>query len=340
MDIHKEMLYIFKNNIPLLDSSIVILPTVGNISAHAIKKGNKLRPNKREYLLLPYEFLAFLVGLIDGDGYIRINKTTKGYIALNLVLTLSLKDVSTLEYIYSVLKLGKITKYPDIKNPICKLVINRTDLQEVVFPLMIHHKLFFLTDSRKAQFDLAMFILQKDIKIYDEIPFLSCPGKACRGPLINYYTASRDNELSDLIHATYTGTDYLALPFFKNWLVGFTNAEGSFLIKKNNDCCFQLKQRIHIKLFEAFKTLFNTKRVIYIEKEKYAQFSVSSKKDIQEVVNFFSFSGLHPLIGLKSIQYFTWLASLRSSYRYHSLNLPSFANTKLPSITNCKGSPR
>jgi hypothetical protein len=80
-------------------------------------------------------------------------------------------------------------------------------------------------------------------------------------------------------------------------------ADGSFLMKENNDGCFQLKQRIHTELFEAFKLIFNTNRKIYIEKGLYNQFSVSSKADIQEVINFFSFSGLHPLIGLKGIQY-------------------------------------
>jgi hypothetical protein len=85
-----------------------------------------------------------------------------------------------------------------------------------------------------------------------------------------------------------------------------------------------LKQRIHINLFEAFRLLFNTKRNISIEKAtlKYAQFSVSSKLDIQNVINFFSFSGLHPLIGLKNIQYFKWISSLQNSSRYKNLNFP------------------
>ena len=162
-----EVLFLIKANLPVACT----IPTLGTVSVHALKGGNKIRVDKKEYLLIPYEFIAFLVGLIDGDGYIRINKTTKGYIALNLVIVLSLKDISTLEYIYSVLKLGKITKYPDIKNPTCKLVINRTDLQEVMFPLLKHHNVFFLTESRRAQFDLAMFILVKGIKLYDQIPY-------------------------------------------------------------------------------------------------------------------------------------------------------------------------
>jgi hypothetical protein len=262
-----------------------MLPTVGSVSSHALKKGRKLRLDKKEYLLIPYQFIAFLVGLIDGDGYIRINKTTKGYMSINLVIGLSLEDISTLEYINSVLKLGKITKNLDHKNPNCRLIINKTDLQEVIFPLLIHHNIFFLTETRRSQFDLAMYILNNNLKFFNQIP---------------------DNNLNYEVNFCLpkTALEYIKLPFFKNWLVGFTNAEGSFCIKINKDGCFQLKQRIHVELFEAFKLLFETKRVISIEKDKFAQFSVSSKKDIQTVINFFSFSGLHPLIGLKSIQYF------------------------------------
>ena len=116
--------------------------------------------------------------------------------------------------------------------------------------------------------------------------------------------------------------DYINLQFFNNWVVVFTTAEGSFFIKVNNDGCFQLKQRIHLELFEAFKLVFDTNRKIGTEKSLFNQFSVSSKKDIQTVINFFSFSGLHPLTGLKGIQYFNWLNNLRNSQRYNNLNFP------------------
>lgn len=72
--------------------------------------------------------------------------------------------------------------------------------------------------------------------------------------------------------------------------------------RRNNDGCFQLKQRVHTNLFEAFKLVFNTNRKINTT-NNYSQFAVSSKADIQNVIIFFSFSGLHPLVGLKYIQY-------------------------------------
>lgn len=57
--------------------------------------------------------------------------------------------------------------------------------------------------------------------------------------------------------------------------------------------------------------------------DNYCQFSVSSKSDVQKVINFFSFSGLHPLVGLKYIQYEKWLNNLKNSTRYKNLNYPN-----------------
>jgi hypothetical protein len=289
-----------------------VLPTIGTITPQALKKGRQLKLNKIEYLSIPYQFISFLVGLIDGDGYIQITKTTKGFITIKLVIGLSLDDLSTLEYIHSVLKLGKITIYKDHLNPICKLIINKTDLQEVVFPLLIHHNLFFLTYTRRNQFETAMHIFKNNLKNFENIPNIN--DILCNSNIFNLPFSERALPTS--------ASDYINLNFFRNWVVGFTNAEGSFLIKSNKDGCFQLKQRTHIQLFEAFKLLFETNRNIGFEKERFVQFSVSSKNDIQKVIDFFSFSGLHPLIGLKSIQYFKWLTNLQNSYRYKNLNFP------------------
>nr|YP_009763317.1 LAGLIDADG endonuclease [Metarhizium rileyi]QIS49095.1 LAGLIDADG endonuclease [Metarhizium rileyi] len=277
-----------------------ILPTIGNVHKNALKKFNSIL-NKKDYISIPSSFLAFLTGLIDGDGYIQITKTSKGFITMKLVISLHLKDISTLEYIHSNLKLGTISTYKDLLSPTCKLVINRTELQEVFFPLLVHNNIFFLTETRINQFNLAMHILINNIKLFNEIPLK-----------VNI------NDTAKLPENAY---DYTLLPFFKNWIVGFTCSEGSFLIKNNNEGCFQLKQRIHTNLFEAFKLIFKTNRKIDIT-NGYNQFGVSSKNDVQTVINFFSFEGLHPLLGLKYIQYIKWLNILKYSTRYNKLRYP------------------
>jgi len=301
-----------EENLTMLNAAIsTVLPTIGTINKHALKKGNKKRLDKREFLSIPYQFIAFITGLIDGDGYIQITRTTKGFITIKLVITVHLEDLSTLEYIHSVLKLGKITINRDHKSPNCSLKISRTDLQEVLFPLFLHHEIFFLTEVRRAQFNLAMFIFKEELKIYDKIPAFPC-----------FYEADNRKGIPVLFELPKTSIEYLNLDFFKHWIVGFTQAEGSFCVKSNKDGCFQLKQRIHVLLFEAFKLIFQTRRKIGTEKGMYNQFSVSSKTDLQTVINFFSFSGYHPLVGLKGIQYLNWLTTLRNSSRYSNLNFP------------------
>ena len=278
----------------------IIFSTIGNIHKNAIKKFNKILDEKY-YTSIPLPFISFLVGLIDGDGYIQITKSTKGFITIKLVISLHLNDLSTLQYIHSNLKLGKLNVYKDLKNPICKLVINRTELQKILFPLLLYHNIFFLTETRIKQFNLAMFIIKNDIRLFNEIPL----------------------KVDNIFELPKNAKDYILLHFFKNWIVGFTLAEGSFFIKANNDGCFQLKQRIHTNLFEAFKLLFNTNRKIDTTND-FSQFSLSSKSDIQTVIDFFSFQGLHPLIGLKYIQYTKWLLDLKNSARYNKLNYPKF----------------
>ncbi len=137
------------------------LETIGIVHKTAIKRGKfLLNIDKKEYLSIPFSFIAFLVGLLDGDGYIQISKTGKGYIAMKLVISLHLKDLTTLEYIKSVLNLGTINIYKDNKSPTCRLTINKTDLQEVFFPLLLYHNIYFLTNSRITQFNTAMYILK------------------------------------------------------------------------------------------------------------------------------------------------------------------------------------
>lgn len=247
--------------------------------------------SQAEYLCIPNSFLAFLIGFIDGDGYIGI-RNNRNNIQIYLSISLHLDDISVLNYIQSVLKLGKMYSYPDRKSPTVKLIFSKLELQEVLFPLILHHGFFFLTNTLRAQFNLAMYIIKNDLTKYSDIPPVA--------PVIQELPTSP--------------LEYANLSFFKDWIVGFVCSEGSFLIKKNNDGCFQIKQRLHILLFEAFKLVFNTDRKITVDKELYAQFGVSSKSDIQSVINFFSFSGYHSLVGRRLIEYLSWVEAFNSRY--------------------------
>lgn len=285
--------------ITLISKTGLTLPKIGELS-------DKSRVNLQKYLTvedylnIPDKFISFLVGFIDGDGYIGINKTGKNYVKISLAISIHLDDLSLLKYIQSVLKIGTIYTDFDKRSPMCRLVFNRSELQLVLFPLLKHHNIYFLTKNRRYQYNLAMEVFLQNIKYYNDLP-------------------KHSDIYNDL---PIESKDYLNLKFFNDWVVGFVEAEGSFLIKANKDGCFQIKQKLHHALFDAFILLFETSRKITIDKGLYLQLSVSSKKDIQNVINFFSFSGHHPLIGLKYISYLKWLNNLKLSERYQNLKFP------------------
>lgn len=273
------------------------LNVIGNVSSNARKSIRTISDDY--YINLSNAFLGMVVGLIDGDGYIHIGNSGKDWIKLNLVISMHERDLSLLTHIQNILKLGTITEYPKLN--ICKLIIYRTDLQEIFFPLLIKKNIFFLTKTRNEQYYKALYILQNNISKFSEI---------------NY------NENKNNTHVNLLPHEYINLHFFRNWLIGFIMAEGSFYIKKNKDACFSLKQRTHLELFESFKLLFNTNNKLYIEKNKYIQYVVSSKKNIQSIINFISFEGNYPLQGYKLIQYINWIEELKKSIRYSDLKLP------------------
>jgi hypothetical protein len=282
---------------------IFILPTFGNINPRALRKVVLRSQNDKLYALdIPYNFLSLLIGLIDGDGYLSITKTSAGYIRLGLIISLHPRDTELLEYVKSVIKIGRINFYPN--SNVVQYVVSRTDLQEVFIPLMQHHGLFFLTDTRRAQFDKLMYIIHNDIKLFSQLP---------DSTLITPFCAPLPSD----------PLGYTQLPFFSNWIVGFTLSEGSFYVKKNSSVNFSLRQRSHPILFEAFKIFFNTP-VKIDNHDGYSKFVVSSAKDIQTVINFFSNTpNIHPLIGYKFTQYCEWIKEIGDNPRYCHLTLPN-----------------
>lgn len=266
--------------------------TIGKVNESALR-GRKSRTYQEKQAFLSsisYDFMSMFIGLIDGDGYIAITKSGIDNIRMELILSVDIKDLKLLQHIQNVLKIGRVNEYPNLST--AKLVIGKVDLQELLFPLMFHYGLFFLTETRRKQFNLCIHLLENNITKFSSIPTL--------------------DTIKDLFSLPQSSIGYVNLPFFYNWIVGFTIAEGSFYIKSSGEYFFSLRQCSHSTLFEAFKLVFKTNRKIE-DDGKHMKFSVSSTKDLLNVVHFFSNSGLYSLQGLKATQYNNWLTSLKQN---------------------------
>ena len=171
------------------------MATIGKINVGSLRGRQARTEESKLYALsIPLDFLGMLVGFIDGDGYIAITKTTKGFISISLVIGLQGADRAILEYIKSVLLIGDINYLPATDT--VKYIINRTDLQEILFPLMVKQGLFFLTKTRRAQFNLALAILNSGVTLFKDIP----------NPV----------SITTYFPLPTTPSGYIALPFFFN----------------------------------------------------------------------------------------------------------------------------
>ena len=73
---------------------------------------------------------------------------------------------------------------------------------------------------------------------------------------------------------------------------------------------------------ESIYLMFKRSRAIYYSKNKVYLIRMSSVKDVQKVVNFFSFEDHYPLSRTKKDSYEIWLKALKESSRYKGLLLP------------------
>lgn len=135
-------------------------------------RGQQPLTDKSGYLGISSSFLSALAGLIDGDGYIAVTRTGKGYIEILLSISLDVRDQLLLQEIRDTLGFGRLAGpfFNRDGSTTVKIIFSRTELQELLFPLFIHHGIFFLTDTRRAQYQLALHVVTSQITKFDLIP--------------------------------------------------------------------------------------------------------------------------------------------------------------------------
>jgi hypothetical protein len=201
------------------------LPVIGVINWSKIHHG-RTQPLSQtivdKLLLIPYNVLARFVGIIDAEGTISINPDN-GYIRIFLKISMHSRDLGLLQEVReSMLNIGVIHRVD--ANGKVSWVISRTDLQEILFPLMIYHNLFFLVLARHTQYHLAIYVLETGLLQWT----------ALQAALLNIHTPTLPS----------TPAGFIALPIFNVWLVGFVIGDGSFHVKANLDACFSLSIRV------------------------------------------------------------------------------------------------
>jgi len=239
------------------------------------------------------------MGIVDGDGYIEIGPqkqynlsgVAKSTIRARLVIRLHSRDSSLLAYLSEVLGVGSISSLKSVNQT--RLIFSKKDLTTVIIPLIKKYDLQFLIANRRNQFSLLNYIIDNNIIHWDNV---------------NFTPSCSEFSIQDLLNFS----------FFANWVVGFTVAEGSFGVKGKGEAFYQIKQKgiENYNIIKAICVLIaNREPIIKADYTDSYQLTLSSKADVQKVVNFFSAFDTN-LCGYKLIQYNEWLNYLKTSNRY------------------------
>ena len=251
---------------------------------------------------------GYLVGLIEGDGWVSISKKGK-YLTYEIGLEMNIRDIQLLYKIKNALGVGKIKHIvrKGIKNNEINLVRynvrNKQHLREIIIPIIDKYPM--LTNK---QYDFLRFkeALLNDIIIFNDLPKYTRP----KEPL---------NSIENILNKHY----------FPAWLIGFIEAEGCFSIYKSKVnyinsyvASFDIAQTNSFEIIKAIKTYLNISGNIYKDKTNCFKLKKTSVRNIENVIKFIKNNPIR-LLGYKRLQYILFLKKLRKIPRYSkTINIP------------------
>ena len=249
-------------------------------------------------------FYQWLVGFTDGDGTFSISNQNNKW-SLAFKIGQSTYNLRVLHFIKKELGAGSIYVEKDKKFAHFR-IRDRYNLESIIFPIFDKYPLLTTKHFDYIKFKKVYNILcdntltkpEKDSFIFDIVN--SKPPLDYISPvwllnlqknieIINYESASKIMS--------------------KGWLIGFTEAEGSFyLVNKSNNRLvhgFEINQKLDKIVLLAIKYLLHIKTNVQHKKAGYYSISTTNSRAIENIIEYYK----NTMKGMKSVEYRIWSRS-------------------------------
>ena len=249
------------------------------------------------------EFNEWLVGVTDGDGTFHFRKTNKGVWSFTFKIGQSNYNLRLLYYIKSKLCVGSVS-VPNSKDNTAEFRIrNIQHIIQYVLPIFDMHPLLTSKHFHYNLFREAILIManpliskeQKD-KLITEIKSKSESG------IPTNYTSPAWQMIDNTVNSIQDAMKVMS----KSWLIGFTEAEGSFYIVKKDPQrlthAFEITQKLDVIVLEAIAKILQIK---VTTKKTYNTVVATGYKDIQFIVKYYN----KTMKGMKALEYRIWARS-------------------------------
>jgi hypothetical protein len=255
-------------------------------------------------------FFEWLVGVTDGDGTFYFAKTKKGVWTFTYKIAQSKYNLRLLYYIKSNLGVGSVS-VPNSKDNTAEFRIR--NIQHIIqYILPIFDKYPLLTSK---YFSYSLF--KKAILIMND----SSLSKEAKDQLISEIKSQSlpDNYISPAwkdVNNTVSSVSDVTKIMSKSWLIGFSEAEGSFYLVKKGPMrlshAFEITQKLDRIVLEAIALIFGIK---VTQKKTYFTVVTTNSKAISRIIDYY----FKTMKGMKALEYRIWARSFNKEKDFESM---------------------
>ena len=269
-----------------------IMTNSSETTRSAFQRGNtKYCASEQDY--------QWLVGVTDGDGTFYFNSTCKGGWTFTYKVAQSSYNLRILHHIKKLIGVGSVSVPKD--NNAEYRVLDIKHIIQYILPIFDTFPLLTSKHFNYIKFKEAILIINDTSLTKEQKHILISTIKMQVMPS-DYYSPAWS-----IINNIVTSKLDAMKVINKSWIIGFTEAEGSFYIVLKEagrlTHVFEITQKLDIIVLQAISIILDIK---VVHKKTYNTAIAISQKDLINVVHYF----FNTIKGMKSLEYRIWSRSI------------------------------
>uniref|UniRef100_UPI0023F26224 homing endonuclease n=1 Tax=Leptographium procerum TaxID=100367 RepID=UPI0023F26224 len=255
--------------------------------------------NKSKYSENKDNFHQWLVGFTDGDGSFTISRLAEGKWTLFFKLTQSSYNLRVLYFIKKQLGVGSVYIQSDFNKGDFR-IRDRKTIGSVLIPLFDKYPLLTSKYFSYLKFRKAYEILEnKDLSTKEKDNLLlELQSEQIPSSYISRAWALVNNEVND----TYEAKRVMS----KHWLIGFTEAEGSFyLVSKDSKRivhAFEITQKLDPIVLKSISFILG---INFAKKVTHYTVVTTNSRAVSNIIDYYS----NTMKGMKAVEFRIWARS-------------------------------
>lgn len=262
---------------------------------------------------------AWLVGFVEADGWFGAFKNGK-YIQYEFGLEVHKRDKPLLHRLKNTYKLsGNVRIRKNRPDLVVLKVRNKKDLATKIVPIFEKYPML---GEKARQFSFFKYHLVEKQAIYvNQLDSTFKPSKHV------FFCKTEEKEgMNQKVE------DFLKIPYFDSWLVGFINGEGCFstytVKEKYEILSFNIRQKVSgLLLLSAVKKRLKINTSVLVESTGCYHLKTASIGGASNVLNFLHKASV-ALKGHKHVQLVKWVKKMRKHASFQHLKIPNKISEK------------